>query len=90
MAISLEDYRTGALVDLVLPYVESEADTSERTERTRRIGAHLYLVALAQEDWDLPRSEGCREDLGVHLGELLNRIRNNAERQGISIPEASE
>ncbi|MDQ3065458.1 MAG: hypothetical protein M3Q36_04295 [bacterium] len=90
MAIEVENYRTGALVDLVLPYVEPstiETDVSYRTETTRRIGAYLYLEALAQGDWNLPRTEGEREDLGVRLGELLNRIRDNAERQGISMLE---
>jgi hypothetical protein len=84
-----ELYRTGAIIDLVLTKVGMEAlseNVSERTGRTREIGAFMCLELLAEGEWCVAGLgyAGRREQLSDELGELLSRVIHNAVRQGIN------
>lgn len=69
------------LANRVLPRVtEQDGNVSDRTLRTREIGAYSCLRGLMGEDW-VAGSDYDR----MHIREFLRRVVANAERQGIDL-----
>jgi arginyl-tRNA synthetase len=77
-----EEFSSIPLADMLTAVYMPEGRVSERTDTTRKIGAHALLLHLMEGDWgDFANSHNYEE----LLAEFMKRVSENAQRQGVEL-----